>query len=69
MTTKNAKAKISIEVFMEDGTVDCESYEADVAHLNELYKEVGRLVCHRSIADLIGALESVLDRVDPLKES
>jgi hypothetical protein len=65
MGTKSAKATITIEVVLEDGTVDSEAYEADVAHLNEIYNHL--LTIRRgALEDLYGMLTSLLDRVDPM---
>lgn len=64
-----AKATITIEVVLEDGTVDSEAYEADVVHLNVIYNHLRHLHMRRgALEDLYGALVSLLDRVDPIKD-
>lgn len=68
MGTKSAKATITIEVVLEDGTVDSEAYEADVAHLNQMYAYLASPTPRGVLEDLYRMLTSLLDRVDPIKE-
>lgn len=69
MGTKNAKVTITIDVVLEDGTVDSEAYEADVAHLNEIYSQLATPQPRGVLEGFYRMLVSLLDRVDPIKEN